>query len=273
MDRRFTPIHGGAAKFLSFLTRELIPMVDQRYRTRPYRILVGHSHGGLFAAYAFSERPESFQAYLAIDPSLSWNNGAVVIQIGSMLTQRKTLKADFFMTAAYGGDQPPRDIAKLATLLKERAPTGFRSHFEWMRQETHSSIPLRSLHQGLETVFSGWYLTNPVELFEQGGMQAVHRHFEEGGERCGYVRATSPFTVSMIVAGLIWKGALEQAAELLIHDPKRYPPPWNQFDALARGYEARGNRERAIHFYKESLQGNPQNEWAKKKLRELGSVR
>jgi predicted alpha/beta superfamily hydrolase len=271
MDHRFTPGHGGAANFLSFLTQELVPMVEKEYRTRPYRILVGHSHGGLFASYVLAEKPAFFQAYLAIDPSLSWNKGAVVDQIGATLTRTKSLLADFYLTAAHSGDHPDRTILKLAEALKEKAPAGFRSHFDWMNQETHMSIPLRGLHQGLETVFDGWHLTNPLDLFEKGGIEAVHNHFRWGGERCGYVRTTSPFIVSMIVAELIWKGKLEDASLVLLHDEKAYPAPWNQLDALARAYADRGNHERAIHFYRESLKANPKNEWAKSKLREMGA--
>jgi hypothetical protein len=75
----------------------------------------------------------------------------------------------------------------------------------------------------------------------------------------------------MIVAELIWKGSLEEASRVLVHDQKTYPPPWNQFDALARAYSDRGNNERAIYFYRESLKANPKNEWAKRKLREMGA--
>jgi len=271
MDQRFTPGNGGAANFLSFLTQELVPMVDKRYRTRPYRILVGHSHGGLFASYVLAEKPTAFQAYLAIDPSLSWNNGSVVDQIGATLTRTKSLLADFFLAAAHSGDPRDRVLFKLAEVLKAKAPIGFRSRFEWMNQETHLSVPLKGLHQGLDTVFDGWHLTSPVELFEKGGIEAVHKHFRDGGERYGYVRTTSSFMVSMIVAELIWKGQLEEASRVLVHDQKTYPPPWNQFDALARAYSDRGNNERAIHFYRESLKANPKNEGAKRKLREMGA--
>jgi tetratricopeptide (TPR) repeat protein len=132
------------------------------------------------------------------------------------------------------------------------------------------SIPLRSIHQGLDTIFDGWHLTDPLELFDKGGIEAVHRHFREGGKRCGYDRSTSPFTVSLIVAGLVKAGRLEEASELLLHDPKAYPPPWNQLDALARAYSDRGDVERAIRYYLLSLKENPQNEWAKRKLREIG---
>lgn len=32
-----------------------MPMVEKKYRTRPDRILVGHSLGGLFAAYVLAK--------------------------------------------------------------------------------------------------------------------------------------------------------------------------------------------------------------------------
>jgi hypothetical protein len=55
--------------------------------------------------------------------------------------------------------------------------------------------------------------------------------------------------VSMVVAELIWKANLEEAARVLLHDEKKYPPPWNQLDALAMAYADRGENDRAIHFY------------------------
>ncbi|HEY3439321.1 MAG TPA: alpha/beta hydrolase-fold protein [Paludibaculum sp.] len=271
MDRRFTPSNGGAAKFLTFLTNELMPMVEKKYSTRPYRILAGHSLGGLFAAYVFAENPTVFQAYIALDPSLFWDNGAVVDQVSATLIGTKSLTADFFIAAAHSGERPDRNITRLATTLQDKAPAGFRSHFEWMNQETHLSIPLSGLHHGLEQVFDQWHLTNPLELFAKGGIAAIHEHFRSGGERYGYDRTTSPFMVSMVVAELIWKGDLEEASRVLLHDEEKYPPPWNQLDALARAYADRGVNERAIHFYRESLKVNPKNDWAKRKLEEMGA--
>ena len=78
IDNRFSPGNGGADAFLSFVADELIPLVDKTYRTRPYRVLAGHSFGGLFAIHALTAKPNLFNAYIAIDPTLSWNSGAVV---------------------------------------------------------------------------------------------------------------------------------------------------------------------------------------------------
>jgi predicted alpha/beta superfamily hydrolase len=270
IDNRFSPGNGGADAFLSFLATELIPFVDRTWRTRPYRILAGHSFGGLFAIHALTVKPQFFNAYIAMDPTLSWNNGAVVAQAESFFSATKELQADLYFTAANAAGNEPGAIQKLAAILKTKAPAGFRWTFAWMKQEDHMSIPLRSIHEGLDTIFDGWHLTDPLELFDQGGMEAVHRHFREGGRRCGYDRTTSPFTVSLIAAGLIRTGRLEEASRVLLHDPKAYPPPWNQLDALARAYGDRGNTGQAIRYYQLSLEENPQNEWARRKLAEMG---
>src|SRR5262249_7981082 len=62
---------GGEANFLAFLADELIPAIEQRYRTQPLRILLGHSQGGLFAHYALTARPSVFQWYLSMDAPLA----------------------------------------------------------------------------------------------------------------------------------------------------------------------------------------------------------
>src|SRR5215475_9890109 len=68
------PTSGGADKFLKFIETELIPKIEKNYRTQPYRVFAGHSFGGLFAIHAFLSRPEIFNAYIAVSPSMHWDN-------------------------------------------------------------------------------------------------------------------------------------------------------------------------------------------------------
>ena len=140
-----------------------------------------------------------------------------------------------------------------------------------MQQEDHMSIPLPSLYHGLETIFAEWRLANPLELYNKAGIEGIHRRYQETGRRFGYPkRTTPPFMVSLLVAALMSAGRLEEASQVLLHDPKTYPPPWNQLDALARRYESRGNAKDAAQYYLLSLRENPQNDHAKKKLTEMG---
>lgn len=269
IDKRFSPGGGGADRFLAFLEQELIPWVDGNYRTRPYRILAGHSYGGLFALHTLTRKPKLFHGYLAMDPSLSWNGGKIVTELEACLANGGELQADLLLTASNGGGELSRGVKKVAGILGQNAPAGFRASFEWLKNKTHGSLPLPAFQQGLDRMFDGWHLADPLELYEKGGIEAIHRHFRDGGRRWGFDRQTPPFTLSLVVAGLLKAGRLDEASGVLTHDPERYPPPWNQLDAVARAWEAAGDVRQALRYYTLSLDRNPNNEWARKKLSEL----
>ena len=61
--------YGGGEKFTAFMENELIPFIDSHYSTHPYRILVGHSFGGLMAINTLVNHSHLFNCYVAIDPS------------------------------------------------------------------------------------------------------------------------------------------------------------------------------------------------------------
>src|SRR4051794_13921298 len=58
------PTSGGADNFLKFIETELIQQIEKQYRVQPYRILAGHSLGGLFAIHSMISRPGLFNSYV-----------------------------------------------------------------------------------------------------------------------------------------------------------------------------------------------------------------
>jgi len=52
--------------FTEFLGKERIPYIDKKYPTQPYRVLMGHSLGGLRMANTPMMQPQLFNAYLAL---------------------------------------------------------------------------------------------------------------------------------------------------------------------------------------------------------------
>jgi hypothetical protein len=81
----FKQENGKADKFLKFIKRELIPYVESKYSVTNYRTLIGHSYGGLFTIYTLINKPELFANYLAIDPSLDWDNQKLLKQAKTVL--------------------------------------------------------------------------------------------------------------------------------------------------------------------------------------------
>ncbi len=65
---------GGGEKFMAFIEKELMPYIEANYPTEPYRMLIGHSLGGLTAINALIHHTEVFNAYISIDPSMWWDD-------------------------------------------------------------------------------------------------------------------------------------------------------------------------------------------------------
>ncbi len=68
---------GGAEKFMQFIEHELIPKVESEYAVdteRSSRTILGHSFGGLLAAYAFTNHNTVFGNYIMLSPSIWYDN-------------------------------------------------------------------------------------------------------------------------------------------------------------------------------------------------------
>jgi uncharacterized protein len=121
---------GGADRFLQFLREELIPWTDDNYRTVPYRILLGHSLGGFFAIHALFSQPQTFDAYIAISPSVQWGDQHAVQHAETFLDATEQLNATLYMAVANEGGTLLSGMRRLAALFDERPRRGFRWAFE-----------------------------------------------------------------------------------------------------------------------------------------------
>ncbi|KAK5053898.1 hypothetical protein LTR84_001860 [Exophiala bonariae] len=77
--KAFAGLHGGATEFLEFVVktvRELL-FTDEGPFSKDnvsMEVLVGHSYGGLCTLHALFTRATPFQAFVAISPSIWWND-------------------------------------------------------------------------------------------------------------------------------------------------------------------------------------------------------
>jgi predicted alpha/beta superfamily hydrolase len=152
---------GGGESFLKFLEDELISHIEAKYRTQPYRLLVGHSFGGLFAVNAFVRRSPIFQGFIAIDPSLWWDDEVLLRRAKEIAGD---LKGSLYISLANDppdeGDADPqlwkRTTQDFAEFLKVNNSPAFRSALQYFEAENHGSVPLLSLYHGLLFLFDGY---------------------------------------------------------------------------------------------------------------------
>ena len=174
------PTSGGADNTLAFIEKELMPHIEGKYRTKPYKILVGHSFGGLFVTHTLIHHPGIFNACISISPSLWWGNQELVMeQSKAFFEHQQDLKGYLYMTMGNEGGTMLGGAWKLAALLEEKGPKEFYWEFDRMPEETHGSIPQRSTIKGLEFIFKDWDYRHQREAFEMSGMQAINAYAQK----------------------------------------------------------------------------------------------
>ncbi len=137
-DKKIAPRVGGSALFRKFLRGELLPAVKARYRTTDETAIVGESLAGFFVIETFLLEPDLFHTYIAIDPSLWWNDGSLTKSAAERL--RAQSKSDKALWFASSGEQRGDWIDRFASTVQANAPSGLNWHYEPMPQEKHSTI-------------------------------------------------------------------------------------------------------------------------------------
>ncbi|HYO21052.1 MAG TPA: alpha/beta hydrolase-fold protein [Flavisolibacter sp.] len=154
---------GGAANFLSFLKKELVPYINKTYPANGENILYGHSFGGLFAMYALLNEPQLFSSYLAVDPSFWYDGGYMNKQAAEKLAGIPKDKLLFISGREDNlGDM---GIDSMEAVLKAKAPAGMPWKMAAYENETHGSVKLKSMYDGLRFLYSGYEMKSAALEF------------------------------------------------------------------------------------------------------------
>ena len=161
------PTSGGAAAFLEFLERDIIPLIERTYRTIPTdRGLLGHSMGGLFALYALEERPGLFQRIVAASPVAGWDNGLLPKAAAEKLKNLpKPVRLD--LSAGDEGDLEillAAQTAAFAKRLDELKPANLEYRHTVFPGENHNSVRPASFPSGLYWVYRPAAAVAPADL-------------------------------------------------------------------------------------------------------------
>ncbi|MFC2141886.1 alpha/beta hydrolase, partial [Acidobacteriota bacterium] len=177
------PTSGGADSFREFLQDELIPYVETSFRTHPFKILVGHSLGGLFAVETLSRSPGLFQATIALSPSLYWNQFEWLRNAEQFLDRIDSLRHYLFVSNEQKGEEETIFLDKFEQLVAKKASQSFSYQFSCFEGEDHASVALPALYANLKQLFQGWNF--PGEAWETGP-EGVKTHFQSLKERFGF---------------------------------------------------------------------------------------
>lgn len=279
MDREAAATSGGGENFTRFLRQELLPHIDSMYAPAPYRMLIGTSLGGLFVLHTLVHHPDLFKGYVAIDPSLWWDDARLVREVGAVLGRArlggKTLYLPVALafkaagdTAAAAARATPARRALLAVPdfvahLRRYPGAGLRWAAQYYRHETHNSLPIPGTYDALRHAFGAhqFLAVDHVSLFDPGtstlraaairdslllGCQAISRQM-------GYPVRPPEILVNRLGYAYLRRKDYPAAFTFFALNQANYPASFNVHDALGDYYRAVGNKRQAIREFKQAL--------------------
>lgn len=250
------PSSGGGDRFLDFIQDEVIPEIERRYRTTPYRVFSGHSVGALMAIHALRTRPSLFNAYIAASPSLQWDDERELRDFEKFLASNGGLKQPkslFVSLANEGANGRPigKYFARLERGLSSSAPKGLAWKSEHFPDETHSSTVLRAHYAGLRFIFSSWTMPNPVLA---GGLPAVEQYYRELSQRMGYDIATPENALNRLGYRLLDEKKIDEALTAFRRNIELHPGSANVYDSLGEGLEAAKKYSEATESFRKAVE-------------------
>jgi len=235
---------GGGGNFLNFFEKELIPYVDKTYRTSNYKILFGHSLGGVFASYTLFSRPGLFNAFITASPYLMYDNKFVIKEAESNLNKLSNIERRLYITL---GDEPAyhESLNEFTSLLEENTTT-LKWDYQIFDDEDHGSIPVISLLKGLKFIYSDFQLS--METTTEG-LDAILDHYSIVKSKYDYTTDISEATFNFIGYTLLQNEEFDKAIEVFEYNVKLYPESANVYDSLAEALEQTGRKKEAAENY------------------------
>ncbi|HEX5890058.1 MAG TPA: alpha/beta hydrolase-fold protein [Pyrinomonadaceae bacterium] len=244
------PTAGGADNFLKFFETELIPEIEKQYRVQPYRIFTGHSFGGLFAIHAMITKPGLFNSYVAVSPSLQWENSEALKRAETFLKNQKELKATLYVSLGNEPGPIGQSFDKFKEALSKTNIKGFEWQAERMDDEDHGSVVLRSHYVGLRKVYEDWQAPRDLSSGAVlGGLKGADAHYKKLSEKFGYAIPVPEPLINQMGYQLLFEGKPEEAIAVFKANVERYPQSANVYDSLAEAYEQGGRIELATPLY------------------------
>ncbi len=256
------PQSGNGPNYLAFLEKEVIPKIDSTFRTETFRVIYGHSLGGLFSLYSLVERPNLFKGYIASSPNLEYDE-----QVVTKFAQQKlknSLKSLKFLYL--NGDKDAtdyEDLIKVFTTVIDSQQLSINYLFQDYPTISHREVPNNSLPDGLKYIFKAFNLPNSII---QLGAKEIKQYYEKVSMDYGYSVKPLVGYINYLGYNLLQQDKLAEAIAMFELNVAFYPNNANVYDSLGEAYLKKGVKELAKQNYEKALLLNPENKNAKEIL-------
>lgn len=263
--------HGGANDFIMSIEKELIPYIEKNYPVTNYRTLIGHSYGGLFTINVLINHTDLFENYLAIDPSLDWDNQKLLKQSKEVIKSKSLEGKSLFITLSGQLHMQNYDITinnvmqdsseytlfarsniEFFKFAESNKQDNFNIKWKFYKDDLHGTVPLPSILDGLVYFFE-WYQmenTDRINSFDTPKEELYDIIKYRAKKLQSHFRyQVPPYPEDLLIMSGYMNLDMEQAEKAKMYFEfaiEYYPESANAYDSMAEYYALQNDFENAI---------------------------
>ncbi|MEL6534943.1 MAG: alpha/beta hydrolase-fold protein [Bacteroidota bacterium] len=256
--QRYRHFTSGKEDFMGFLQQELIPHIEETYRTSGERLLFGWQYAGSLAFHMLLETPATFNGYFLASP---FPIEGQVDALGQAYSQKTTL----CFSVSPGEYNVNRGTDKLDSVLTHQAISGLDWQFLELASEEHHSTGYPTLYHGLRMHFKYYkeFQEDNLEKFlEAGGLDYAYAYARQRGAQYGLSAELSTWSKYTIIRSAIRASdyAHFQAFVNEFVTDEFLVDLGNNAQNIAAFYAEQGEHSEALNIYEVLLEENPNSE-------------
>lgn len=246
---------GGADNFKRFLATELIPSVEKNHRTDGFRALSGHSAGGQFVLHCLATEPALFRAYMALSPSLDWDNNLPQRSLEKAFSSASKLETFLYVARSDDTGRALADYERLVLTFRKKSPKGFRWFSQAYPNETHVGVPLLAQIDALRRLYAGYRFHDDMM---SRGLTYAEEHFRKVSATVGWTLPLPEVVLNEFAYEALAQDRTQAAIALFKRNVQAHPYSAHAWGGLADGYakasqwrEGMETAQRAIELARE----------------------
>ena len=262
---------GTGAKFFEFIGGEILPFIEKKYRTAPFKIIAGHDLTAGFINFFLYKDDPLFNAYISLSPDL-------VPGMENILPARLEVlkKPIFYYQSTAEGDlkSTENDIKTMQANIGTVTNPNLNFKFDDFKSSSHYSLVLFSVPSALYHIFDCYKPITPGEYDEkiapltEKQADYLEKKYDMIYKTLGYEIPVRTNDIKAIETAILKSKNYNELDKLAIIANKSYPKAMLGDYELALMYENKYDFERAAKFYQFAFVKNEIGDLTKDKMME-----
>jgi tetratricopeptide (TPR) repeat protein len=241
---------------LDYFEKDLLEIIDKKYRTNGFRIYSGFMSNGAFGLYTLINRPQLFNAYIISSPTLANNFGAIISDAKEKL-KKPDDKLRFLHLSTGNHQYEQSNLAsfnKFNKILKEMSLDILEWHIHKNNKSNYMSQPIVSTINGIEILFNDIHTNLKANSeISKKGVQAIIDYYTRISKKKYGFNVSAEGSLKALAKSFMGKNP-EKALSIYHKTVNLYPNSAYAYSSLAKAYAHTNNINKAIEYQTQAVE-------------------